>query len=365
MTIVEYEDLKASNAPFMEEIKQATNKAIDSGWYILGKEVKSFEKHFAAYCQSNHCVGVASGLDALTLSLKALDLPEGSEVIVPSNTYIATILSVIEAGHQPILVEPDMATYNIDPEKIAEAISPKTTAIMVVHLYGKLCNMERIMEIAQKHDLKVVEDCAQAHGASFRGKVAGSFGNAGAFSFYPTKNLGAMGDAGAVTVQEEYLATAIATLRNYGSKEKYHNLKVGVNSRLDEIQAAILNVKLQYIGVINEHKRSLAKLYFEGLDSQKFILPSQEENYHDVFHIYAIRHPERDRLRAYLLDQGIKTEIHYPVPPHQQQAMQGVFNHQHFPISEELHRTVLSLPISYGHSKEDIERVIGVMNSFS
>ena len=347
----------------MEEYTSAFKKVLDSGWYIIGKEVKEFEKEFAAYCNVKNCIGVANGLDAITLSLVALDLPKGAEVIVPSNTYIASILSILQAGLKPVLVEPDINTYNIDPNLIEAHITTKTAAILVVHLYGKACKMDDIQLLCNKYNLKLVEDCAQAHGAMFKGQKAGSFGEYGAFSFYPTKNLGALGDAGAITTQNDQLAEKVAMLRNYGSKVKYYNEVVGYNSRLDEMQAAFLNIKLKKIDAINEHKRSLAKQYLTQLNGQ-FILPQVNADYFDVYHIFTIRHPERERLKAYLLEHQIKTEIHYPVSPNKQVAMQGIIEDKAYPISELIHQTTLSLPISYFHTAKDIEYIIEVLNSF-
>ncbi len=360
---IEYENLLKVNAPFIQELEASFSKILQSGWFVLGKSVQSFEAAFASYCQTTHCIGVASGLDAITLGLVALDLPKGSEIIVPSNTYIATILSILQAGHTPVLVEPDPETYLIDPIAIQKHITSKTRAIVVVHLYGKLCDMASIMDIAQTAKLSVLEDCAQAHGASYNGKKAGSFGDIGAFSFYPTKNLGALGDAGAITTSRDDLADTLKKLRNYGSSKKYYNDLIGFNSRLDEVQAGFLLVKLNALDTINTHKQQLASLYLNNLDTQ-FVLPKVRPNYTDVFHIFNIRHPLRDKLKAYLLDQDIQTEIHYPVPPHQQKALQGYFEGKEFPLSEEIHRTTLSLPISFFHTPNDIHRVIEAMNQF-
>lgn len=362
-TAVEYENLGKLNAPFFREYREVFNDVLNTGWYILGGQVEQFEKDFAAYCKVQHCIGVANGLDGLTLSLKALALEKGDEVIVPSNTYIATILSILECGLKPVLVEPSMLTYNLDPGKIEEKISPRTKAIMVVHLYGKLCDMPSILEIANHHRLKVVEDCAQAHGANYEGQMAGSFGHLSSFSFYPTKNLGALGDAGAVTSNDPKLANSIRILRNYGSRIKYHNELIGTNSRLDEMQAAFLNIKLKYLDKITSHKRKLANLYLNNLKSD-FVLPVVDKRFFDVYHIFNIRHSRRDQLREYLLANNVKTEIHYPIPPHHQKAMKGVFAGETFPISEQIHETTLSLPISYFHQEEDILRVVELMNKF-
>lgn len=362
--MIEYENLKRVNEPFFDQFRQSFSETLESGWYILGRRVASFEQEFAAYCGSGHCTGVASGLDALTLSLEAFGFTPGCEVIVPSNTYIATILAILNAGLKPVFVEPDIRTYNIDPRRIVENITGRTVAITVVHLYGKPCDMEPIMEIAGSRGLKVVEDCAQAHGATYRGKRVGSFGDFGAFSFYPTKNLGALGDGGAVTTNDPRLAAIVAKLRNYGSTVKYHNDLVGHNSRLDEMQAAFLSIKLKQLDAINSHKRRLARLYLNGLKDE-FVKPVEEEGYGDVYHIFNVRHPLRDRLKEYLLKNGIGSEIHYPVPPHRQKALQGVLDNRDYPLSDEIHRTTLSLPISYFHTDEDILRVIDVMNSFA
>ncbi len=361
--MIEYENLGKLNQPFQKQFQDAFDRVQNSGWFVLGKEVAAFEKEFADYCGSNVCIGVANGLDALVLSLKALDLEAGAEVIVPSNTYIATILAIVQSGLKPVLAEPDIRTYNIDPVNIQKAITAKTRAIMPVHLYGKCCDMKRIMQIAFEHKLMVIEDAAQAHGASQFGVRAGNFGHLAAFSFYPTKNLGALGDAGAVTSSDETLESKIRMLRNYGSSKKYYNEVVGYNSRLDELQAAILREKLKALDDINNHKRKLADIYHHGLKSD-FILPLRQQNYHDVYHIYNVRHERRDDLRKYLLEHSIGTEIHYPVAPADQKAMQGVLGDYDSSIAREIHQTTLSLPISYFHSESEIERVVEVMNSF-
>jgi dTDP-4-amino-4,6-dideoxygalactose transaminase len=363
MEMLDYENLAKLNAPYFEEMERAFSKSLRSGWYILGQEVQKFEAAFASYCGTKHCVGVANGLDALSLSLQAADLEPGSEVLVPSNTYIATILAIVQRGFKPVLVEPEEATYNIDHRLISQHTGPKTKAIMVVHLYGKLCRMEEIVRVAKEKNLVVIEDCAQAHGAAYKGKKAGAWGHFGAFSFYPTKNLGAFGDAGAVTINDGAMNEKLKTLRNYGSREKYYNELVGTNSRLDEVQAAFLSVKLNYLEKINEHKRMLAQLYFEGIRGE-FILPVREPDFTDVFHIFAVRHPKRDALKEHLLKSGIKTEIHYPVAPNRQVAMKGILDHIETPVAEAIHKSVLSLPISGYHSTGDISRVIDALNRF-
>jgi len=361
--MINYEDLGRLNEPFFAEYKTALEETLRSGWFILGEKVRTFENEFANYCGSRYCTGLASGLDALLLALKALDIPEGSEVIVPSNTYIATILAIVNAGCTPVLVEPDLVTYNIDPDKLEEKISDKTRAVIVVHLYGKICAMDKITEVCKRNSLSLIEDCAQAHGAAFKGVKAGTFGDAGAFSFYPTKNLGALGDAGALTTNDEGLDASVRSLRNYGSTVKYFNDRVGYNSRLDEIQAAFLSVKLKKLDLITAHKRELAGLYSKYLKND-FIKPDDHPDYFDVFHIYNVRHPRRDELKKYLEGRSIKTEIHYPVPPHLQPAYKQIFKAGSYPISELIHSTTLSLPVSFYHKESDIEQVIEVMNKF-
>jgi dTDP-4-amino-4,6-dideoxygalactose transaminase len=360
---IEYENLSKLNAPFLSEYKEKVEKFLTKGWYILGDEVAGFEKEFATYTHSVYCIGVANGLDALVMGLKVFEFPAGSEVIVPSNTYIATILSIKLAGLVPVLVEPRITTYNINPDKIIEKITSKTVAVMPVHLYGKLCEMDSIVAIAEKYNLRIIEDCAQSHGATLSGKQAGTFGDIGAFSFYPTKNLGALGDAGALTTKNPELAEKLRAQRNYGSEKKYHNKYIGINSRLDEIQALFLRIKLKHLDSINSHKKHLAALY-QNLISDFFIKPVKQEEYDDVFHIYNIRHERRDQLKEYLKLNGINTEIHYPVPPHQQEAYRNIWNDS-FPISEEIHSTTLSLPISYFHTEEDVYRICDVLNNFS
>jgi len=361
--MIAYENLLELNKPFTESFKQQFHDFLNSGWYILGKSVSAFEQEFATWNQSAHCIGVANGLDALTMALKAYNFEPGSEVIVPSNTYIATILAVLNNNLVPVLVEPDIRTYNIDPQLIEQAITPRTRALMIVHLYGKICAMDAIMAIKQSYNLVLIEDCAQSHGATFNGQKTGTFGEFGAFSFYPTKNLGALGDAGAVTTNNVGLAGTIKQLRNYGSDKKYYNERIGTNSRLDELQAAFLSVKLKALDAINAHKRRLAAMYLQNLNTD-YILPVVDEGYEDVYHIFNIRHPQRDKLKAYLLEHGIGTEIHYPVPPHKQKAMAEILHGQTFPIAEEIHQTTLSLPCSYWHSPAQIEQVIDRLNAF-
>lgn len=359
---IEYESLARSNLPYLAELEAAAARVIRGGWYVLGEEVSAFESEFAAYVGSKHCIGVANGLDALILSIEALGLPKDSEVLVASNTYIATILAIVRAGHTPVLVEPDLATFNMDAGRVLQAITPKTRAICVTHLFGKACRMDAIGVIARELGLKVVEDCAQSHGARLGERMTGTFGDAGCFSFYPTKNLGAIGDAGAIVTNDDELADRLRHMRNYGSKEKYVNRYVGVNSRLDELQAALLRVKLRHLDAMTAHKRALAEVYFANLPDW-VVKPARSADEYDVFHIFGIRHSRRDALRQYLLSHGVKTEIHYPIAPHRQQAMKGVLS-GNYPIADELHATELSLPISIGHSIADVAQVAGKIAQF-
>jgi dTDP-4-amino-4,6-dideoxygalactose transaminase len=363
MPPIEYENLAKLNQPFFEDYLQACKTVLTKGWYILGESVAEFEREYADYCGTSYAVGVANGLDALILALKAFEFAPGTEIIVPSNTYIATLLAIVHNQLKPVLVEPDINTYNIDPAKIEEKINGKTGAIVVVHLYGKMCAMDTICSIAAEHGLKIVEDCAQAHGARINNKKAGSWGDFGGHSFYPTKNLGAIGDGGAVTCNDEMLQKRIAALRNYGSVVKYYNELPGYNSRLDELQAAFLSIKLKKLDAINEHKRKLAAIYREHLKDD-FIKPVIQPGYYDVYHIFNIRHPKRDELKAYLLKHDVKTEIHYPVAPNRQRAMVGILDDQPTPIAEEIHRTTLSLPVSFCHTEQDVFEVAMLMNRF-
>jgi dTDP-4-amino-4,6-dideoxygalactose transaminase len=360
--MIEYESLARSNRAFMTDLEEAASRVIRSGWYVLGQEVSAFESEFAQYVGAKHCIGVANGLDALILAIEALDLPKGSDVLVASNTYIATILAIVRAGHRPVLVEPEVETFNMDPCKLADSMTPLTRAICVTHLFGKSCRMDAICAFAHEHGLKIVEDCAQSHGAKLAGQMTGTFGNAGCFSFYPTKNLGAIGDAGAIVTNDDALADRLRHTRNYGSKVKYVNEYVGVNSRLDEMQAALLRVKLRHLDEMIHHKRALAQIYFDQLPAW-LSLPRVREDEYDVFHIYAVRCDKRDELRAWLLDQGVKTEIHYPIPPHRQKAMSGILLGE-WPVAEQLHSTELSLPISAGCSKEEVELVCDLLEGF-
>ena len=359
--MIEYENLKKVNEKLFDKYQDSFDEFIKSGWYVLGGQVSKFEDEFSEFCDTSYCVGVASGLDALILAINAFDFPKDSEIIVPANTYIATILAIVRNGFKPVLVEPDINTYNIDSTKIEERITNKTKAILVVHLYGKACEMDKISDIAHKHNLEIIEDCAQAHGARFKNKKVGSFG-IGCFSFYPTKNLGALGDAGAITCSDEQYKDKIKSLRNYGSSIKYYNDDLGYNSRLDEIQAGFLSIKLEILDDITNHKRELAKLYLEKLDD-RFIKPVVDKDYFDVYHIFNIRYTRRDELKIYLFENEIKTEIHYPLAPNKQKSIKDFISGE-YPISEEIHDTTLSLPISYFHTEEDIIKVINLMNGW-
>jgi len=359
-----YEDLQQVNQSFKQALHAQAISVIDSGWYILGQQVQQFETAFAQYCAVSHCIGVANGLDAITLALMALDLPKNSEVLVASNAYIACVLGIVRAGLKPVLVEPDDHTYNLDPHAVERHITSKTKAILAVHLYGQMADMPAIMAMAKQYGLSVIEDAAQAHGASIHGKKAGSWGDMAAFSFYPTKNLGCLGDGGAVTTNHPLWAERLCALRNYGSEQKYHNRYMGMNSRLDEMQAAFLSIKLPHLDALNAHKQKLAALYDQHLNANQYQKPMIQTGWQSVYHIYPICHPERDRLQSYLLEQGIKTEIHYPVPPHKQQGYQALFSRQQFPISEQLHQTILSLPISSAHSEDDIMQVCQALEHF-
>jgi dTDP-4-amino-4,6-dideoxygalactose transaminase len=363
--VISFLDLKIVNAKYHDELVQAATDVIDSGWYIQGEQVKAFEKEFADYCAVKYCIGVANGLDALILIFRAYKelgrLKEGDEVIVPANTYIASILAITENRLKPILVEPDEQTYNLDPKLIEQAITPKTKAILAVHLYGQLADMPAINKIAKKHELLVIEDSAQAHGASINGKKSGNWGDASGFSFYPGKNLGALGDAGAVTTSDKELADTIRILGNYGSEEKYKNIYQGVNSRLDEIQAAFLRVKLKYLDSEIDQRRKVAQSYFDGIENPLIKLPGCENSEQHVFHQFVIQTQQRDKIQRLLLDGGVQTMIHYPVPPYRQNAYQDFFNDK-YPRTDKIHNEVLSLPMNPVLQDKEIMEVIRVIN---
>jgi len=365
--MVPFLDLKKVNSQYRDELVAAATRVIDSGWYIQGTEVKAFEKEFASYCGTKYCVGVANGLDALTLTLRAWKemgkLKDGDEVIVPANTYIASILAITENQLKPVLVEPSEITFNLCPEKTEAAITPQTKAILAVHLYGQISPMPELMVMANKYDLLVLEDAAQAHGASIDGRKAGGWGHAAGFSFYPGKNLGALGDAGAVTTGDEELAKTIRALGNYGSHKKYENLYQGVNSRLDEIQAAMLRVKLRPLDEEIEKRRNVAEYYLTHIDNPEVHLPAVANRESHVWHLFVVRSPKRDQLQKYLMEQGVQTLIHYPVPPHQQKAYHA-WQSQHHPLTESIHQKVLSLPMGPKLSAQELDKVAKACNNW-
>lgn len=347
------------------DLRDAFERVYTRSWYIGGLEDEAFEKAFANYCSVNYCVGVGNGLDALMLALKALGIGKGDEVIVPSNTYIATALAVTYVGAIPVFVEPDIRTFNINPELIESAITSKTKAIMPVHLYGQPCDMDPIMKIAKEYKLFIVEDCAQAHGATYKGKKIGSFGDAAGFSFYPGKNLGALGDAGAAVTNNKKIADMIRALGNYGSDYKYHHIYQGNNSRLDEMQAAFLMAKLPHLDRINVERRRIADKYLSGINNSEVILPYVSEDMVPVWHIFGIRCNRRDELEAFLNERGIGTNKHYPIPMHLQECYKDLrFRQGDFPIAEEISETELSIPMYYGMTEEEIQYVINTINEF-
>lgn len=348
-----------------DELKGAFDRVLNRSWYIGGAEDEAFEKAFAEFCGTKYCVGVGNGLDALMLILKALGIGDGDEVIVPSNTYIATALAVTYVGAKPVFVEPDINTFNIDPSLIEAAVTEKTKAIMPVHLYGQACDMDPIMSIAERHGLKIVEDCAQAHGATYKGRKIGTFGDAAGFSFYPGKNLGALGDAGAVVTNNKELAEKIRALGNYGSDYKYHHIYKGNNSRLDELQAAFLLVKLPHLERMNVERRRIAKMYTEGIDNPKVIKPFVNADCVPVWHIYGIRCKERNDLEKYLNEKGIATNKHYPIPIHLQECYRDCrFKKGDYPVAEKISETEISIPIYYGITDEEVQFVIDAINKF-
>ena len=359
--MIKFLDLHKLNKPFKDQFLAKTTAFLDNGWYILGNEVKQFETSFASFSKAKHCIGVGNGLDALVLILKAHiqlgNIQKGDEVIVPANTYIASVLAILEADLTPVFVEPSIETYNIDPNLIEDIITSKTKAILVVHLYGQLAEMDKINAICESHNILIIEDAAQAHGLTFKGN------HTRAFSFYPGKNLGALGDGGAITTNDEPLADVLFSLRNYGSTKKYHNDYVGVNSRLDELQAAFLNIKLPHLNAENESRKKAAKRYLSEIKNHKIHLPIWNNFNDHIFHLFVIRTESRDTLQEYLYKNGIETVIHYPIPPHKQKALQE-FNHLSLPITEKIHQEVLSLPMSSVLTDEEIKHIIATLNSY-
>ena len=361
--MIPFLSLKPVNEQYRAELDAAIQRVLDKGWYLLGQEITYFENAFAEFCGVKNCVGVGNGLDALTLIIKAYEFGPGDEIIVPSNTYIATILAISQNGCTPVLVEPDINTYNINPDLIEAAITSKTKAIMVVHLYGQAVEMEKVWAIAQKYNLKVIEDSAQAHGALYQERRTGSLGDASGFSFYPGKNLGCLGDGGAVTTNDDELAKRVRALRNYGSEIKYQHLFKGVNSRLDEIQAAMLSVKLKYLDQDNQKRRAVARFYRENIVNPQIVLPQVKNEESHVWHIFAVRCARRDELQKYLSDNGIGTQIHYPIPPHKQQAY-SEWNALSLPIAEQISCEELSLPMSPVLTQQEMEYVVERINQF-
>ena len=361
--MIKFLDLASINNRFRDEIDTKIKDILDSGLYVQGKYNDEFSFNFASFCGTKYSLGVANGLDALNLIIKAYGFKTGDEIIVPANTYIATILAISENGCVPVLVEPDINTYNINPDLIEEKITPKTKAIMVVHLYGQAVEMEKIWALAKKYNLKVFEDSAQAHGALYQNKRVGNLSDCSAFSFYPAKNLGCMGDGGAITTNDKEIFNKIKAIANYGSDYKYNHLYKGVNSRLDEIQAVILNVKLKHLDKDNARRREISKYYRENIKNDKIILPNIYDEMAHVWHIFAVRTKNRDEFQKYLLDNKIQTLIHYPVAPHKQKAYREL-NNSSYPITETIHRTILSLPISPVLTDVEIKRVVEVVNAY-
>ena len=361
--MIKFLDLEKVNNRFRDEIDARIKTILDKGWYLQGEENEKFSKNFAAFCGTKYALGVANGLDALRLIVKAYGFGAGDEIIVPANTYIATILAITDNGCTPVLVEPDINTYNINPDLIEEKITSKTKAIMVVHLYGQAVQMQKIWDLAKKYNLKVFEDAAQAHGAMYQGHRAGNLSDAAAFSFYPGKNLGCLGDGGAVTTNDEEIFNKIKALANYGSDRKYHHIYKGLNSRLDEIQAAVLDVKLPHLDADNNRRREIAKYYRENIKNPKIILPKTYDDKATVWHVFVVRTQNRDEFQKYLADNGIQTLIHYPTPPHKQDAYKE-WNNLSFPISEEIHRTIISLPMFPVMTQEEVQKVVDVINDW-
>ncbi|WP_454871096.1 DegT/DnrJ/EryC1/StrS family aminotransferase [Priestia megaterium] len=363
--MIPFLDLKLLNSKYSKEIESSIKRVIDSGWYIMGSELDFFEKEFSSFCDVKHCIGVGNGLDALSLIVRAYGYGKGDEIIVPANTYIASILALSENGITPVLVEPELNSYNINPNLIEEKITPRTKAILVVHLYGQCANISKVKNIAEKYNLKVIEDAAQAHGATYEEKRVGSLGDAAGFSFYPGKNLGCLGDGGAITTNDDILARRIRFLRNYGSIKKYEHVYRGKNSRLDELQAAILRLKLKNLDHDNQKRRRVAHYYLKNIENKYVVLPqlcSNEEKSH-VWHLFVIRSTQRNNLQKYLDNMNIQTIIHYPIPPHKQEAYKEWHNMK-LPLTEQIHSEVLSLPISPVMQKKDIYKVVEMINQF-
>ncbi len=366
--MVKFLDLQLINKQYREQLIEAATRVIDSGWYIMGSELKAFEREYAEYCGTKHCIGVANGLDALILVIRAWKelgkLKDGDEIIVQANTYIASILAITENNLVPVLVEPDPETYNLSPVNVLAAITDKTKAILPVHLYGLISQMPELMAIAKEHNLLVLEDCAQSHGAQIQGRLAGNWGDAAGFSFYPGKNLGALGDAGAITTNDEELAQTLTALRNYGSHKKYENLYLGLNSRLDEIQAAMLRVKLKSLPSETTRRQQIAQRYLSEIKNEFIILPKVKENLAHVWHLFVVRCEHRSSFQQYLSNAGVQTLIHYPIPPHKQKAY-AHFGWPSLPLTEKIHEQVLSLPLDPTMSDIAIDTVINIVNGYN
>ena len=362
--MIKFLDLKKVNERFRSKMDATVKRVLDSGWYLLGKEGEAFEREFAEYCGVQHCIGCANGLDALKLIIQAYGIGTGDEVIAPANTYIASLISISANGAMPVLVEPDPKTCLINPDLIEQVVTPRTKAIMVVHLYGRAMDMTKVWEIARRHKLKIIEDSAQSHGAMFNGRRCGNLGDASGFSFYPGKNLGCLGDGGAVTTNDDTLAEKIRALRNYGSDVKYHFPYRGTNSRLDEIQAAWLRVKLPLLDADNQKRREIAKRYLEGIRNPLLRLPTMpEDETQHVWHVFTVFCDRRDELKHYLYDKGVQTVIHYPIPPHRQPAYTE-WHDLSLPITEKIHESIISIPISPVLSDEEVAEIIDILNAF-
>lgn len=363
---VPFASFKPMHEELREQLDRAYHRVMDSSRFVLGEECKAFEKEFAAYCGAKYCVGVANGLDALVLILKAMEIGAGDEVIVPANTFVATALAVSYAGAKPVFVEPELVSFNMDPARLEAAITDRTKAIIPVHLQGRPADMDRIMEVAKRHRLKVIEDAAQAHGVCYKGRKVGTFGDAGGFSFYPGKNLGALGDGGAVVTNDRDLADKVRAIGNYGSDRKYFHMYKGINSRLDELQAAFLRVKLTQLDKWNEARAAVAKKYFAGITNEKIRLPLKPDaDFGHVYHVFAVRCQQRDALEKHLADHGVGTVKHYPRPAHLQDCYEDLgYKRGDFPLAEEISDTVISLPMFYGMTEQQIQYVIDVINQF-
>jgi len=366
--MIPFLDLKSLNTRHKDDLMDAVSRVIDSGWYILGEQVQKFEREFSDYSGVKNTVGTGNGLDALTLIIRAYKelgiFREGDEILVPANTYIATILAITENRLTPVLVEPDMATYNIDCDLLEGSIGERTKGILTVHLYGRVSYCDKMRAIAERHGLKIIEDSAQAAGAEYDGRKVGSLGDASGISFFPSKNLGALGDAGAVTTDDDELAQMVRALRNYGSQKKYYNQYAGVNSRLDELQAAVLQVKLSHLDEENGRRQAIAAEYLNKIHNDNLILPADGASRSNVWHLFVIRVEDRDTFADYLLDNGVGSMVHYPVPPHKQPAYAG-WNDLHYPITEEIHRTVISLPLNPSLTDDDVQTVITLCNAYT